>query len=390
MIANQKIGKSFLGALNYNLKKLYHPNPNKRAELLANNFTSIDSRLIQRELQLVRCLKPNLGKYVYHTSINFPNEDILDNNKMLAIAHEYLELSGYVNNQYLIFRHYDAEHPHLHLLVNRITFDGDVVSDSNNYKKSEAILRSLEVKYGLVRVEPSNSVSHRAVTKDELEMITRTGKASEKMILQELMTKLISQPFLSIQDLIKQGEGLGINFLFNQASTGKVSGITYFKNSFKTKGQSLGNQFKWAEIIKQVNYEQVRDREAVSQANERTARKYGKQTTSTINPTDSQRRSGIGLVSENASDGLLKYRDTQATASGVTTNTENVRYKGRSNTEGTLGANKDADILDNYTANFEHDNFSAFHDIEISDDIDDEAIHGRSRHRQKKPRTNRR
>lgn len=160
MIAIQKIGKSFLGALNYNLKKLYHSDPKMRAELLESNFTSIDSRIIQQELKMIRSLRPSLNRYVYHTSLNFPKEESLNNDQLLAIAKDYLHQSGYTNNQYIIFRHNDADHPHIHLLVNRITFDGNVVSDSNNYRKSEAILRELEHRYNLIAVEQSN---HRTI-----------------------------------------------------------------------------------------------------------------------------------------------------------------------------------------------------------------------------------
>jgi hypothetical protein len=128
MIASQKIGKSFIGALNYNLKKLNHPDVNLRAVLLDTNFTSMEMHHIKMEVDLLRELRPNLNRYVYHTSLNFlkDEEASLTNGKLLAIAHDYLFANGFTNNQYFIFRHYDAEHPHLNLLVNRISFDGSV------------------------------------------------------------------------------------------------------------------------------------------------------------------------------------------------------------------------------------------------------------------------
>lgn len=318
MIAIQKIGKSFMGALKYNLKKLRHPDELLRAELLDTNFTSLDKAQISKEIDWVRSLRPKLNRYVYHTSLNFPVEDKLNNEKLLAIAHDYLKASGYTNNQYFIFRHHDAGHPHLHLLVNRITFDGEVVSDSNNYKKSEALLRRLERQYELSAVAPStyttkhidnytskqqtvytdipidsyiakqqdsysnNQLSERASTKDELEMMLRTGRASDKMVLQEKLKFLLSSGRVSnIAQLIREGETQGIGFLFNQASTGRVSGITYFHGNFKAKGQALGNRFKWTELIKVIGYEQERDYKAISQANDRTRSRYDSTTVST-------------------------------------------------------------------------------------------------------------
>jgi hypothetical protein len=137
MIAIQKIDKSFSGALKYNLKKLNYPDLSKRAELLGTNFASTDVAFINKEVELVKSLRPNLNRYVYHTSLNFPKEEQaqLSNEKLLRTALDYLEANGFSNNQYIIFRHHDTDHPHIHLLANRICFDGNVVSDSNNYKR---------------------------------------------------------------------------------------------------------------------------------------------------------------------------------------------------------------------------------------------------------------
>jgi len=169
MIASQKIGKSFIGALKYNLKKLDYRDPAKRAELLETNFSSLNTRQMAFEVELLRNLRPSLNKYVYHTSLNFHNNDKLNNEMLLSIAHDYLEAMGFTNNQYFIFRHHDADHGHLHLLVNRITFDGGVISDSNNYKRSEEVLRAIEIQNNLLQVNPSQSSQLRAVTKDEIE-----------------------------------------------------------------------------------------------------------------------------------------------------------------------------------------------------------------------------
>lgn len=95
MIASQKIGESFMGALNYNLKKLTHPDPKQRAELLDTNFTSLDKEQIKQEVELLRQLRPNLNRYVYHTSLNFSKEDQLQNSQLLSIALQYLEANGF-------------------------------------------------------------------------------------------------------------------------------------------------------------------------------------------------------------------------------------------------------------------------------------------------------
>lgn len=362
-----------MGALNYNLKKMNHPDITKRAELLDTNFTTLDTAQIRQEVDLLRQLRPGLNRYVYHTSLNFAQEDKLDNKQLKSIALQYLEANGYINNQYLIFRHHDADHMHLHLLVNRITFDGDVVSDSNNYKKSEAVLRQLEQEYSLTPVEASTRGQQRAAKKDELEMVMRTNRPSDKMVLQELLRKILTEENVTLSGLVNRGERAGVHFLFNRASTGRISGITYFYRDFKIKGQALGNRFKWAELIKSIDYEQIRDGKAVSEANDRTKKLYGELTTAGRSG-DHELRSG--------SPESTGYIDGQ---SGSIDGIGNESSAGR---ERSLETDQAVDILADGAAFDLHDSAGMGINVQISDDIDDEAIHGRNRRRKQKARHN--
>ena len=379
-----------MGALSYNMKKLWDNDPSKRAELLATNFSSSDAKDIKREVEWVRQLRPGLNRYVYHTSLNFSNEEVnaLTNEKLLAIAHDYLQALGYTNNQYLIFRHYDAEHSHIHLLVNRINFDGGVVSDSNNYKRSEDILRNLERQYNLINVAPSRKASQRAVTKSEIEMIDRTGKPSDKMLLQEQINRLLSAKGIDMNNFIRRAEQADIHFLFNQASTGWVTGVTYFYNGFKVKGQVLGNRYKWAELIKSINYEQSRHGEAISQANNRTTAKYGKQTpTEKFTTADRQRRSGTGVVSEHPAIDIYKHGEFEFGYENIIGNEQEYESGCGANEERSLEADQNADFLPDDGVDILHHNYTDFN-VAIAEDVDDEAICGKDRHRQRKARIN--
>jgi hypothetical protein len=375
-----------MGAFLYNMNKFNHPAQRLRAELLATNFASLEKDIIRKEVNLVCAMRPNLSRYVYHTSLNFSNEELqsLNNEKLKAIAEDYLFAMGFTNNQYMIFRHYDAGHPHIHLLVNRIGFDGNVVSDSNNYKKSEKVLRALEYRYNLIPVEQSKFVAFklrngvpfelkntvttdqgiviarkqyngvtRRVNRNEIAMMNRKGKVSDKLLLQELLSQLLAFKPKSVTDFIRMGERAGVNFLFNQASTGRVSGVTYFFKDFKAKGQALGNQFKWWELIKSVPYNGERDNAAISEANKRT---------------------------------VSKFNLTASNANGEASNTKKVLN--------TAAGNQQLDDVIQFLPEVDFDyipanerlveaveNFHPVPDIAITDDIDDEAIHGRNRRR---------
>jgi Relaxase/Mobilisation nuclease domain len=267
MTGNQIKGKVFRGALRYNLEKL----EKGMAELLDRSFVGISEKSIMKEVQMVRVLRPNLQKYFYHTSINFPPQENLPNETMKQIGLEYLQANGFTQHQYIMFRHFDANHPHLHILVNRIGYNGKVLSDSNDYQRSEKVLRELEVKYDLVKVVSSKEAKERAMTKDELEMMKRTNMPSQKMQLQTLIKDVLqSNGKISCEGFIAALEAKGIGVLFNQASTGHVSGISYSYQGIIVKGAKLGSDFKWPSIKNKINYEQERDRTIVHQANART------------------------------------------------------------------------------------------------------------------------
>ncbi|GAA4919802.1 relaxase/mobilization nuclease domain-containing protein [Mucilaginibacter defluvii] len=265
MTADQVKGKGFRGALRYNLKKVEQG----KAKVLDMTFTSGKEDSIMREVALVRMLRPNLQKYFYHTSLNFPLNENLGDEQMNMIANEYLNNMGFDQHQYAIFRHYDADHPHLHILVNRIGYDGQVVSDSKDYQRSEQVLRKLEKQHSLTEVISSRQAQERAMTKNELEMMKRTNLPSSKMQLQEIIKDVLSRKPDTAQ-FIQALESKGINVLFNQASTGFVSGISYGYEGMQFKGAQLGNAYKWQAIKNAISYEQERDRTAIYQANVRT------------------------------------------------------------------------------------------------------------------------
>ena len=266
MTADQVKGKGFRGALRYNLQKV----DQGVAKILDMTFTSSKEDSILREVALVRMLRPNLQKYFYHTSLNFPPNENLGDEQMNIIANEYLNNMGFDQHQYAIFRHFDADHPHLHLLVNRIGYDGKVVTDSKDYQRSEQVLRRLEKQHGLTEVISSRQAQERAMTKNELEMMKRTDEPSVKMKLQIIIKNALSQK-PNAEQFIQQLDAQGINILFNQASTGFVSGISYGYEGMQFKGAHLGNAYKWQAVKNVISYEQERDRTAIYQANVRTS-----------------------------------------------------------------------------------------------------------------------
>ena len=269
MTANMIKGKGFKGALRYNLEKV----EKGVAEVLDHSFVEVSEKTIMKEIQMIRSHRPNLKKFFYHTSINFPPNENLSNQTMLQIGQDYLKESDFTQHHYIMFRHYDAGHPHLHILVSRIGYDGKVLSDSNDFARCEKILRQLEKKYNLTPVASSTQAKQRAVTKDELEMMKRTNTPSHKVQLQAIIKHVLAQKSKpTTKEFILALEKKKVNVLFNQATTGYVSGISYSYEGITITGAKLGNDFKWTSIKSHIAYDQQRDQSIIKQTNERTKR----------------------------------------------------------------------------------------------------------------------
>lgn len=90
-------------------------------------------------------------------------EELLDE-KYLEITQEYLALMGYSDACYTIIKNNDKENKHVHVYATTVTMqDGAKIDDSNNYIRSNAIMRELELKYGLEVLEKGKSSHNKTL-----------------------------------------------------------------------------------------------------------------------------------------------------------------------------------------------------------------------------------
>jgi type IV secretory pathway VirD2 relaxase len=66
------------------------------------------------------------------------------------VAQEYLDMMDIRNTQFIIARHFDKNHPHCHILYNRVDNDGRTISDSNIRRRNVAACKKLNQKYGFI------------------------------------------------------------------------------------------------------------------------------------------------------------------------------------------------------------------------------------------------
>jgi hypothetical protein len=163
MIGKIVTGKSFRGCLQYCLHdKIADEKKNElvmkdRSEvLLYNQCFGSDKELIQ-QFNEVRQLNPRLSKPVLHVTLSLSQGENLPGYKLAEMARDCAHDLGFSNNQFVVVLHKDTAHPHIHIVANRIGYDGKAVSDSNNYQKIAKLCRKLELKHQLKQVLSPNA-----------------------------------------------------------------------------------------------------------------------------------------------------------------------------------------------------------------------------------------
>ena len=266
MIAKQVKGCGFRGTLDYLLQK-------PEALVIGGNMLGETARELSAEFAESRKLRPNLGKAVYHASLSLAPGEHFSDEKWRGVAGHYVKEMGFEGSQYTVVRHKDTDHDHVHIVASRIRMDGTTVSDSQDYKRSEKVVRGMEIEHGLRRVPDSRDVMRRAPTGDEFRKMLRTDKPSTRVQLQGLVDKAIEgKP--NVADFFKNLELMGVHAIPNVAKTGYVSGITYRLDNEMMKGSDLGKGYTWQGIQKRgVDYGRARNKEredkAISKAVER-------------------------------------------------------------------------------------------------------------------------
>ncbi len=255
MIGKQTKGKSFRGLLNYLVFK-------EGAELISANMVGKNARELAAEFRFSRQLNRQVERVVYHASLSLPKHEHLDNKTWKALAQDYLLGMGFDYNQYVVFRHHDQDHDHIHIVACRIKLDGTCVHDSWDYRRSSGVLRRIEKEYGL-RETITHDQGKRSPTTGERRRLERTGEQSIREKLQAAIdTATQSRPtMLNLIESLKQ-QGIDAQVVYN--TTGKVKGVIYRLDGITFSGTQLGRDYTFGGLqkYKGIGLELIQDKAA--------------------------------------------------------------------------------------------------------------------------------
>jgi Relaxase/Mobilisation nuclease domain len=194
MVAKITIPKSVEAALNYNEKKVQKGT----AQCLhaAKYLTEAqDLNFYQKLAELEKHNKLNkiATTKTLHVSLNFsPSEKIADD-KLVAIANGYMEKIGFGNQPYLVYKHEDAGHPHIHIVSTTIRKDGSRINTHNiGRNQSEKARKEIEQQYGLIKAERQQQLLKPGIRPVDTEKAIY-GKSETKRSISNVVGAVFSQ-----------------------------------------------------------------------------------------------------------------------------------------------------------------------------------------------------
>jgi len=250
-------GRSFGGCIRYVVNK-------QEAKILAADGVRMqDADAIAQDFNLQRKMRPELGKAVGHLVLSWSKEDLskLSDETMVERAKEYMEKVGIRNTQYVIVRHSDRGHPHLHLIYNRVDNNGKTISDKNNFAKNVKACKEITLKYGYHLGQGKGLVNRQALK----------GKEKIRYELYDAIKAAMktATTWKGLEtELAKHGISIAYKF---RSGTQEVQGISFEKGDVKMKGSAIDRSLSYGKIDAALSRnQQVQLYHAARKANEPT------------------------------------------------------------------------------------------------------------------------
>ena len=316
--------RSFRSTLEYALEK-------EEAFIIDSNMGGYNPRQLAREFGAARRMRPNFQRACGHIILSLPHREAshpqgeyhehLDDEKYALIARRWLKEmqflgDGLHKSQYVIARHQDTNHEHIHIIASRIRMDGSVVPDSWDYRRSEVVVRQLEQEFGL---EPTRCSNERVAEKVKQKHGIKTtvgersaqtkkqkhhfsGKPPVKQLLADTIDEATSdQP--TFTELIARLQQQDITVHPSFSTRGKFKeAIAFSMNGVKMAGWKLGKAYSFPGLLqrKGVDYNSERDIPALRAARDGQLVKLPVKSVSSHSRTDDKPT----LLDENSQPGV--------------------------------------------------------------------------------------
>ncbi|UEG54901.1 relaxase/mobilization nuclease domain-containing protein [Mucilaginibacter daejeonensis] len=227
-----------------------------------------------------------------HVSLNFAMGENLGQGTLQQIANEYMEGLGFGRQPYLVYQHYDAGHPHLHIVSTNIRPDGDRISfHLLANKASELSRKKVEKDFGLIKAEDQRK-DQKLFPSLSLEQVTYGRSETKRAITNVVNEVLRTYKFTSLPELnavlntfnvtadrggkeSKMFEKNGLVYWALDVKGGKI-GVPIKASSIYGKPtiRTLEGRFTLNEVLRKVLRVELRDRIDKVLANSNTTAEF--------------------------------------------------------------------------------------------------------------------
>ena len=228
MIAKIIYGQTCTGTLNYVLGK-------EGMQVLGygNTFSqNISPKFFGSVLYFQGQRNATKNRYA-HISLNLPHGEHLDDRTFYKISEEYMENMGFGNQPYVVVRHSDTQHEHVHIITTTVKEDGKVLGIFNSHKRSMGTRQHLERKYGLEPAPTTKQQSQLPIYRLTEKQFGMDAEKGTNYYLQDVLNS-INQKYKvrSFEELSKLVEPYHIEVRKTKNETGRI-GVKYGLNNQK-------------------------------------------------------------------------------------------------------------------------------------------------------------
>lgn len=239
MMAKIRSGQGFAGLVDY-----ANDIKNKETNIIASDGVDLTSnKSIVASFSLQAKSRPSLRDFVGHISLNFAPEDTpkLSDWLMADIAKEYLRRMGIVNTQYVVFRHHDKPHAHVHIVYNRVDNDGNAMAGDQGFRKSARITQALTREYGLAFGKGKKKVNRPRLK----------GKDTAKYRIYDAVADAMKTcRGMEALKVALAAQGIGMNIVHN--AEGKAKGVVFTCDNISFAGYRIDRSMTYAKLCRSM------------------------------------------------------------------------------------------------------------------------------------------
>jgi len=248
MISKVITGKTFYGCCRYVCRD------ERRAVVLdAAGVRDYNYRYMGHDFELNRQQLSGKQKAVFHGILSFYPGEQLSDTLMVQIAQEYLDKLGITDTQYVITKHTDKDHLHLHVIANLVNNQGKGISDSWIGLRGKKAAQALTQQYHLI------PATEKKLAKTNLQALNNE-ESTRYEIFQAIETGLSRCNNLNELEALLLRQGIDMQYKY-KGDTEEIQGISFRKGQYSFKGSSIDRKFSFAGLQKVMQQKEVKQRQ---------------------------------------------------------------------------------------------------------------------------------